>query len=433
MTIQIENIQVEDLDHLTPDELNNQQVIIQIEKIAADPMYNYEPGLAREFYDLLAKLLENSKAIRNQNISARLLVVLSTLEWQSLQNQTKKIKERILVRNVIPSIKKQIDIVYCLERYLRMFELGIGPDAGERQMFIDALIRNQEILGPQALILKSGDKVIGSIANWLKDYISYSDPAKLRTGTYEMTQYFYSSPNVKTLSMADRQLLTNILTVYNHLKYPKNIPVVERTPQSSILRPTPPVPTSPKIAFPIISKPPIPHGAPLEEFKAKMQAGTVKFPPKPQPAISMTPQEIQREVKTVELPGHKSEIASRPSTAVLSQMAARKDETRPPHSASSPRMSVIQTIDDLKKLDLSFLRQGSLQSQISNLKSLISNLARANNVLPYYAVTAFEQSPLFKSYMAHGNSKVVGSGAAGEMTQAEFEAMADLRKEIERL
>jgi hypothetical protein len=95
--------------------------------------------------------------------------------------------------------------------------------------------------------------------------------------------------------------------------------------------------------------------------------------------------------------------------------------------------STIGTVDDLKKIDLAYLRQGQLQNQMLNIKDQILTLARVNRLLPYYTVNAFEQSPLFRSYMMHGRSKLGSGEAVGDLTQAEFEAVTDLRKELERL
>jgi hypothetical protein len=106
----------------------------------------------------------------------------------------------------------------------------------------------------------------------------------------------------------------------------------------------------------------------------------------------------------------------------------------------------IRVIDDLKKVELSSLREGPVGVQIQILKSIILNLANANKLLPYYTVSAFEQSPLFRAYLQVGSAiiadnnpdritafKNAAAKVGSQLTLQEFEAIADLKKEIERL
>jgi hypothetical protein len=105
---------------------------------------------------------------------------------------------------------------------------------------------------------------------------------------------------------------------------------------------------------------------------------------------------------------------------------------KPVMSSSIHSLADIKIVDDLKKIDVAHIRQGTLEAQILTIKSKIYSLAAANRLIPYYTVNAFEQSPLFKSYLKHGSAKVTGGGEAGDLTQEEFEALTDLRKELER-
>lgn len=106
----------------------------------------------------------------------------------------------------------------------------------------------------------------------------------------------------------------------------------------------------------------------------------------------------------------------------------------------------IQTVDDLKKIEAAHLRQGYLPEQIKFIRSKISYLAAANRLLPIQVVNIFEQGPLFKLYLQMGSEIIGTSGndykqvmakiaAAGSevLSFQEFEAMADLRKDLERM
>jgi hypothetical protein len=110
----------------------------------------------------------------------------------------------------------------------------------------------------------------------------------------------------------------------------------------------------------------------------------------------------------------------------------------------------IGAIEDFKKVDVSLLRQGSAASNIETIKQKISQVAHDQRSFPALAVQAFEQSPLFKLYLnlgaemlldhsadrkvAYANaSKKLSVGGLPVLTLQEFEMVADLKKEIERL
>lgn len=368
-----------------------------------------------------------------------------------------------------------------------LFSLAKGfPDRIEdqRQRFIHQIDENLEFLGTETMEMGGfeGERS-PSVRNWIKDYIQFSSIYSLpsstglsKRGALERAAYMIQSKNVKKLSNDERSILLRLLELYDWLRF-------EVTKSDN---------TQTKIK--------VPHGQNIEAFKKKLQEQTVKMNERPSTPSPLNPhpqgernkqvdlaKEIQREVKTPELPAEPEEkelpastppiekevnktpvvsavdknvialenlakISRQPAEPFLEPpIPAFKEPIKPfretpiqpfrepVHSfreefdSQNIRPSELNNLEDLKKIGLPYLRQGSLQTQISNLKYQISDLAKANKVFPFVAVMAFEQSPLFKSYLAHGSSKVIGSGDAGEMSQEEFEAMADLRKEIERL
>ena len=110
----------------------------------------------------------------------------------------------------------------------------------------------------------------------------------------------------------------------------------------------------------------------------------------------------------------------------------------------------IKTVDQLKTISVRQLRQGEVRKQIDLISSKIVSTSQSERRLPYYAVVAFEQSPLYKTYLSIGSMMILDPNpdrrAAFELaarkfastgqlplTLAEFEAIADLRKQIEQL
>ena len=215
------------------------------------------------------------------------------------------------------------------------------------------------------------------------------------------------------------------------------------------------------------------HGASIEALKAMASKNA------PAANNAAFAQELKREVSTPELrkptpeelgPEKKpAPIAPKPVVAVkpmptkapmppiAPKLAPLPKELQVPHAplhttepipAGALRSLIeIRTVDDLKKIRALNLRQGELTAQIDLIKAKIVSIAQANKLLPFYTVSAFEQSPLYKVYLQIGSQMIAdtnpdrsqvfekaASGAGTEkLTMREFEAIADLRKQIEQL
>lgn len=177
------------------------------------------------------------------------------------------------------------------------------------------------------------------------------------------------------------------------------------------------------------------HGSSISELKSRLE------PVKTGPAL--TPQEIKREIGTPEL----TDGTTQPVKAAPRTPQAQVTLNKKPISGLKG-IDDIKTIDDLKRVEPAHLRQGALPDQVKKLKAKIVYLAAVNKQLPVFALGAFEQSPLFRQYLKIGGAAITGGDSkagylqvmtklkdAGEdvINLYEFEAIADLRKEMERL
>ncbi|MBX4191627.1 MAG: hypothetical protein KW804_02410 [Candidatus Doudnabacteria bacterium] len=402
----------------------------------------------------------------------------------------KKLKKEALKENLTYALKNGIEVSSYIDSYLFVFEYGVGPDEAERQIFINSLVLNEESIGSQALKFKTGETVRNSVGNWIKDYLSYADPNSLKGESYEMTQYMFSSPNVKALNSDDKIILNKVLGIYNLLKNPKYLPEIEQeektVPSPSLNTFTPPPP--PPVPKPVMD---MPKSAPISTFTTpaptsmtatemtafEKRLAQVSAQQKPstnleglkqkveQTKIStMSVDEIKREVQTRELPPSpvskslpKPPVSApvkpasppppKPSaTFVTSKIAESKLSAvapmappKPIARPSEPAMKVpdnltdIRKLDDLKRIDINHLRKGPLAQQVVILKNKIVSLAKANKIIPFYALVVFEDSPLFKTYLAHGNAMFAGQKSNSGLSDDEFGAIADLRREVQKM
>jgi hypothetical protein len=201
-----------------------------------------------------------------------------------------------------------------------------------------------------------------------------------------------------------------------------------------------------------------PRGVSLSALKDRLVKPLPAIPPAPPKPSgpAMTPAEIRRELATKELTTNTKPTTPKPVPPV-------PKFTPPPVPApavspkliSTPSMGLpslrdIKVIEDLKKVEPAHLRQGYLPEQVKIIRTKIAYLAGVNKILPINVVNVFEQSPLFKLYIRIGSSiisqstnekkadykqviAVMVNNGADVLSLAEFEAVADLRKDLERM
>jgi hypothetical protein len=238
----------------------------------------------------------------------------------------------------------------------------------------------------------------------------------------------------------------------------------------------------PKVEAELLTAEEGPHGASLEALEAAASKKMLTTPV-PRPG-SQFAAELKREVTTPELSGPKITegrgIQTLPTVRptppapkipgpkpgiqpVVPHMIIPKPE--PVHKAD-PKLMVprtsntmsstsglksladIKSVDDLKKIQAAHLRQGPLPSQVALIQNKITTLAHANKILPFYTVNAFEQSPVYKSYLTIGLAMMAdadgdrakafvkaagGTHGSDALNFDEFEALADLRKKLESI
>ncbi len=477
-------MQLEEIQNFDSRQLLDPKNLEGIEEFSQDAMFD-EPKEAQEFFFVLHDLVNKYKDdfARNPEILQKYAKILVTMFWNGLQGIEDGLKKVYISKYLVFSLAVGIDPIPKIKRYLDLFEANYVPDVPLRSNLASFVIENEERIGSEMIELGTREKVASQIKNWMKDYISSLRDSQNVQGSFDKVSYLTNNPNVQKLNPAEKELLAKVIDIYRFLKntsptttaVPKERarPITEQVaPKPIAPRPSPavtqapvPVPTAPiapakplsafdqKLAQ--VSAPP-PHGESLEMLKHRLEevktpiapAAPIKAPlPKSSStAIKMTPAEIKREVGTAELPSYKAPILPVPPKPIAPAMKmpipqAPMAAVKPPvgsqpikfNSAATNSPGSFKTMDDLKKIEIGYLRKGSLQPQLMNIKSSIQTLARANNLLPFYVVQAFEQSPLFQSYLAHGSAIFGGSTANTDLSQEEFEAMADLRNELERM
>ncbi len=488
---------LDDIKQNIPSELNSQVLsdfLTNAEKYSDDAEFITDSNSAKEFADIIGSLFAKYSKEPNADadIQKRLKNIEIKLRWLNPSDLESNYRKELMSNGLVKAITMGVDVMRTLDQYLFVWENGFQPDEVRRSNLIYDLVNNQEVIGANQIVLSDRETVVSSVQNWIKDYIS-GLPVNNLGGGFEKITYLTQSPNVKKLNPQEKEILTKVIDIYRFLKTPQGnfatpvpdtdvVPVVAAPPKSQPALPSIPVPNTPQpITVPVPASPinpaksksafdqklaqvsaPTPHGESLEMLKHRLEevkpvpapvAPVKPSPPTPLPGgegsikLKMTPTEIKREVTTAELPGYKAPVLPAPPKPVAPPLKmpipqapvavvkppVTPQQIKPIYAAVNNTPGSFKVMDDLKKIEIGYLRKGSLQSQIANIKSSIQVLARANNLLPFYVVQAFEQSPLFKSYLAHGGAIFGGGAANTDLSQEEFEAMADLRNELERM
>jgi hypothetical protein len=329
-------------------------------------------------------------------------------------------------------------------------------------------------------IEQNNSKIGGwSISTWLKEYNKFTGLDKER-GSFDEVQFLSKSPNAQKLVPDEKEMLKKVLTFYDWLKFPKEYTdeeefgeidpeiakqmkyvsdhaqeivdsIVAAEGGSVEVEEVVPAPVAAVGPAPSVPKPPSApvreqtnfekrlatvnstRGEGLQELKQRVIQKTNITT---KPTSEAWSKELNREVAAKELPAHSEPTPPKIRAAIPQAPKAVTQDviaTRPSPGSVPSTLTSMNKFEDLNKIEVSHLRQGPIDAQLELLKTKILSLASQSNVLPYYAVAQFEQSPLFKAYLSSGNAMVAGQGGAQALNQMEFEMMADFKKHIEQL
>lgn len=133
--------------------------------------------------------------------------------------QQKSFAEKILSTGLISEIHHDPFIVDAINQ--RLFFI-LARDENFHIQLERALYENQEVVTSNIVSI-NGENVKGTVANWLKDYIS-----QYGSQTYDsMSQstFLINSENAKNISLGERELLAKVLKTYINIKFfPDSMP-----------------------------------------------------------------------------------------------------------------------------------------------------------------------------------------------------------------
>ncbi|MBI4049338.1 MAG: hypothetical protein HY395_00775 [Candidatus Doudnabacteria bacterium] len=432
---------------VTPSQIADPEIFSKFESLVKDIIDRDDGEVALLGIKVIGQFLKQYSQLRSDNpqVYSRYVRMIALLKFINLSSnrglpEIKELISNYLLDALRAGIKVHEKFDWVLDVYDDVLMGGeVAYELGKAMLTCNNRIGQQPLL-----FTKSKRQASPTIGNWLIDYRSMI--AADKGGAFEQISYLKQNENARKLSGQERELLERILKLYDWLRFGTSLEEYhgQKAPAST---PMPPKPPGPR---PVFQKP-----LTIEELKKEVVGQGTPHPAyrPPSPArgegkAEDIVSEIKREVATPELPPYlgKSEIRPPLAKPISPIRPIAPIKPIPPPVPSHQ----IKYLDDLKKIDVSYLRAGQLQNQISNIKHQISKLAQSNNMFMHEVIAMFQQSPLFGLYLKTGtmlmhNSLTDRSKAYEEvtgqlkkegsktLTLAEFEAVADLRKEIERM
>ena len=180
---------------------------------------------AKIFAVMLGDKLAQVGVRMSSDLKEKYFVLLKTLRLCALESTPDPEKETFFSELILDTFKLEfVNIRGKVENLFRGFYDDSQTIEHYRSLFVKALEKNQESLGGQNLLVDNGSEtrtLKPSLGNWLTDYnfSSHLSADTHRRGSFEQTNYFLHSENVKKLTKEDRDVLLRLLQFYDWLRF----------------------------------------------------------------------------------------------------------------------------------------------------------------------------------------------------------------------
>ncbi|MDD4901193.1 MAG: hypothetical protein PHS62_03760 [Patescibacteria group bacterium] len=214
---------LENVSKITLEDLSNPDILDRLKMIAVETDIRGSLNQAYYLSQELIKLLSNNKdfaQIDPELFKAyqRLIVYLKFL---CLISQPLNDIEDLFKKHLLLAIREEIELKVRLKL---IFLINSDEETGDkiRLAIIKALEANEEKIGKENLAGSvDGLPIYPYIKNWLRNYISFFSAEKEERGELEQVTYLGQNQNVKQLSQGEKEILTEVIKLYDYLCFPQ--------------------------------------------------------------------------------------------------------------------------------------------------------------------------------------------------------------------
>ncbi|MFH2136036.1 MAG: hypothetical protein ABII19_00145 [Patescibacteria group bacterium] len=210
----------EDFMALPPERLVSRETLEQVKALVFELQEDKEVGEAVDILRRLLEMLEKLPTLKDDEPELAkeyddLVVRLKYFVFTTLPDEDAESLLRKNLRFGITSgdfdIKEKI-----VDRLYFYADDALGGE--RRKKMLNAMRENEEKIGGEKLVLRSGGTEEPTIKNWLRDYeLFFEKPG--RRGAVEEATFVNQDKNVQNLSGADKDFLLKLLNFYDYLMF----------------------------------------------------------------------------------------------------------------------------------------------------------------------------------------------------------------------
>ncbi|MFA5021867.1 MAG: hypothetical protein WC508_02215 [Patescibacteria group bacterium] len=221
---------LEKIHTIKAEDLANLDVFTQINSAANEYINGFYVGESLELWLVLSQLLKG-KILSDMpvELADKYKSILLKLAWTCISVLPQGEAEELFKSQLLLGLSLEIDLINGVKGFT---EYPYGEETGQekkRKLVLASLKDNEEQFGNRNLKIEgvTGDfKPL--IKNWLKDYDQSTETEK-RKGRLSFLEYINTSKNVRQLDNSQKDILKQILEVYDFLRFTVTAPEVPLT------------------------------------------------------------------------------------------------------------------------------------------------------------------------------------------------------------
>src|SRR3989344_4439759 len=203
------------LNELIANDLTTPETYAKIQGLYLECLEHLLIPESRRLADLLEKKLAAIPQATHLELYKKYEQMAVILKFVALVTLDENNLLKLFQFHLLDALNGRIDINDRLTG--RMYLLPETAFANETNRMIEALKQNKQRLGSQPIVLKEDSEPTAPMVKyWLSDYDRYFGPEKQTT--MEQEQYLSHNPNVALLTPLEKNVLRQILQLYDNLK-----------------------------------------------------------------------------------------------------------------------------------------------------------------------------------------------------------------------
>lgn len=211
---------LEQIKKYTPEILFDEVAHEFVVSFVDDLIANIQVGEAKELFIFLTSILAKvPKTIETAAWRDRYETLISKIRWVAFPFLSETEVEKLFSTQIVEAIKNEYDIQGKIYGY---FRISLGDEvaiSSKRRLIIESLKNNNENIGNKEIIISGIEgKFPSTLKNWIRDF-EQSSVIEKRVKRIAILEYLNLSVNLKGLSESNKEILRQVLEIYEDLRF----------------------------------------------------------------------------------------------------------------------------------------------------------------------------------------------------------------------